>query len=78
MFQKPILGGGSFYNIYVRGIFCDFFTQKCNIYVNTKNVGLVITPYFTQFLDELRIMFNIFIKPVFDFMEDFILSAQIP
>ena len=39
MFQKFILGGGSFYNVYVKGIFCERFIQHCNVSVKMKNVG---------------------------------------
>lgn len=50
MFQKSILNGGSFYNVYVRGTLGEIFTQNRSIYVNTKNVGLAIAPYFPHFL----------------------------
>ena len=48
MFEKLILVGGSFYNVYVKGIFCERFMQHCHVSVNMKNVGLVVSPYFTS------------------------------
>ena len=42
MFQKLILGGCSFKNVLVRGIFCKRYSQHCHVSVNTKNVGLCL------------------------------------
>ena len=51
MLQELTLCGGNFYNVLIGGIFCELFTQHCYVLVNTKNKGLAIAPYFTQFLD---------------------------
>ena len=34
--------GGSFYSVSTRGVFSDFFMQRCLVSVNTKNVVLVV------------------------------------
>ena len=57
---KAYLGGGSFYNVSVSGIFCKHITQHCHISAKTKNLGLVIAPDFTQFLDDMRIILYYF------------------
>ena len=51
-FEGLVLGGASFYNFSVRDIFCEHFTQHCNVSVNMENVVLEFVPYFTQFLDD--------------------------
>lgn len=88
MFRKLILSGVSFYNVFIWGIFLQTFYTTWSCFSKTKNVNLWLSPHILVifgwlenhvilFLHLKQIKIH-FINPVFDFMMDFILGAQIP
>ena len=49
--------------VFVRGSFCQLFTQYCQVLVNMKNVHLALAQYFSQFLDDQkRMLYCIYIR----------------
>ena len=89
MFQKLIFGGGSFYNIFIGGIFADFLHNMAMLFSKHGKHRFRHSPIFysafgwlenkvVPFLHSKTNLHAIFIKRVFDFMADFILVVQIP